>query len=182
VEEKDMRQLRIRRAGVLTAVVALLLAAGAYAAVIPLPAFNTQVNNDPAAGIDPQQDAGASDIVGGSLVAGGPRVPWATFEQKSGSSQQIFVRAFKNGQWVTQGRSLNISPDVEAEEPSIDFAGAGRNGHRSPVARPCRVTTRCRGSRGRSRKTIERQQRQHVLLAAGGRRPPGPRRRIVGGR
>jgi hypothetical protein len=54
-------------------------------------------------------------------------VPWATFEQKSGSSQQIFVRAFKNGQWVTQGRSLNISPDVEAEEPSIDFAGTGRN-------------------------------------------------------
>ena len=42
------------------------------------------------------------------------------------SSQQIFVRAFKNGQWVTQGRSLNIDPDVEAEAPSIDFAGAGR--------------------------------------------------------
>ncbi|MGZ4180715.1 MAG: hypothetical protein ACXVUL_08535 [Solirubrobacteraceae bacterium] len=36
------------------------------------------------------------------------------------------MRAFKNGQWVTQGRSLNISPDVEAEAPSIDFAGAGR--------------------------------------------------------
>jgi hypothetical protein len=122
-----MRKLRIRRAGLLTGVVALLFAAGAYAAVIPLPAFNTQVNNDPAVGIDPQQDAGASDIVGGSLVAGGPRVPWATFEQMSDSSQQIFVRAFKDGQWVTQGRSLNISPDVEAEEPSIDFAGAGRN-------------------------------------------------------
>jgi hypothetical protein len=121
-----MRQLRIKRTGLLTALAVLLLAAGAYAAVIGLPADGSQVNNDPAAGIDPDQDAGASDIVGGSLAAGGPRVPWATFEQKSGSSQQIFVRAFKNGQWVTQGRSLNISPDVEAEEPSIDFAGTGR--------------------------------------------------------
>ena len=53
-------------------------------------------------------------------------MPWSTFEQKSGSSQQIFVRAFKNGQWVTQGKSLNISPNVEAEAPSIDFAGTGR--------------------------------------------------------
>jgi hypothetical protein len=65
--------------------------------------------------------------VGGSLAAGGPRVPWATFEQQSGSSQQIFVRAFKAGQWVTQGKSLNIDPTAEAESPSIDFAGAGRN-------------------------------------------------------
>ena len=121
-----MRQLGIKRTGVLTVLAVLLLAASAYAAVIALPSFDTQVNNDPAAGIDPAQDAGESDIVGGSLAAGGPRVPWATFEQKSGSSQQIFVRAFKNGQWVTQGRSLNISPDVEAEAPSIDFAGAGR--------------------------------------------------------
>ena len=53
-------------------------------------------------------------------------MPWATFEQKSGSSQQIFVRAFKNGQWVTEGSSLNISPNVEAEAPTIDFAGADR--------------------------------------------------------
>jgi hypothetical protein len=121
-----MRQLRIKRTGVLTVLAVLLLAASGYAAVIALPSFDTQVNNDPAAGIDPAQDAGESDIVGGSLAAGGPRVPWATFEQKSGSSQQIFVRAFKNGQWVTQGRSLNISPDVEAEAPSIDFAGTGR--------------------------------------------------------
>lgn len=122
-----MRKLRITRAGLLTVVAVLLMVAGAYAATVGLPADQSQVNNDPAAGIDPQQDAGVSDIVGGSLAAGGPRVPWATFEQKSGSSQQIFVRAFKNGQWVTQGRSLNISPNVEAEEPSIDFAGTGRN-------------------------------------------------------
>ena len=62
-------------------------------------------------------------MVGGSLTAGGPRVPWGTFEQRSGGSQQIFVRAFKNGQWVTQGKSLNIDPNAVAEAPSIDFAG-----------------------------------------------------------
>jgi hypothetical protein len=48
--------------------------------VIGLPSDGSQVNNDPAAGIDPNQNAGVSDVVGGSLVAGGPRVPWATFE------------------------------------------------------------------------------------------------------
>src|SRR3954447_16408636 len=103
----------------------LVVTASAGAAV-GLPTDGSQVNNDPAAGIDANQNAGVSDVVGGSLLAGGPRVPWATFEQKSGDTQQIFVRAFKNGQWVTQGPSLNIDPGVVAEAPSIDFAGAGR--------------------------------------------------------
>ena len=106
---------------------ATLLAAGSAAAVVGLPANQSQVNNDPAVGIDPAQNAGVSDIVGGSLAAGGARVPWATFEQaEPGGAQRIFVRAFKNGQWVTQGPSLNIDQNVEAEAPSIDFAGAGR--------------------------------------------------------
>jgi hypothetical protein len=119
-----------RRCGrrALSLAVAMLLLGGsaAMADLVGLPVNGAQVNNDPAAGIDPGQSAGQSDVVGGSLTAGGPRVPWATFEQKSGSSQQIFVRAFKNGQWVTEGKSLNISPGVEAEAPTIDFAGAGR--------------------------------------------------------
>src|SRR5215475_12510502 len=106
----------LRRA-ILGGVAAALVAAGSAGAVIGLPSDGSQVNNDPVAGIDPNQNAGVSDVVGGSLAAGGPRVPWATFEQKSGDSQQIFVRKFANGQWVTQGRSLNISPDVEAQEP-----------------------------------------------------------------
>jgi hypothetical protein len=105
---------------------AALVAAGTAGAVIGLPSDGSQVNNDPAVGIDPNQNAGLSDVVGGSLAAGGPRVPWATFEQQTGSAQQIFVRAFKNGQWVTQGQSLNIDRNVEAEAPSIDFAGPGR--------------------------------------------------------
>jgi hypothetical protein len=115
----------VRRA-LLGGLAAALVAAGSAGAVIGLPSDGSQVNNDPAAGIDPNQNAGVSDVVGGSLAAGGPRVPWATFEQKAGDAQRIFVRAFKNGQWVTQGPSLNIDQNVEAEGPSIDFAGAGR--------------------------------------------------------
>src|SRR5919197_5516293 len=95
----------LRRA-LLGGVAAALVAAGSAGAVIGLPADGSQVNNDPAVGIDPNQNAGVSDIVGGSLAAGGARVPWATFEQaKADGSQQIFVRAFKGGKWVTQGPS-----------------------------------------------------------------------------
>jgi hypothetical protein len=121
--------MRIARAWRTLAVIgsAMFCVAGAaVAGELGLPADGSQVNNDPANGIDPNQDAGLSDIVGGSLAAGGPRVPWATFEQKAGSAQRIFVRAFKGGQWVTQGGSLNIDQGAEAEAPSIDFAGAGR--------------------------------------------------------
>jgi hypothetical protein len=114
----------------LTALVAGTLAVRmpAYAALASLPADGSQVNDDPLNSIDPNQDAGVSDVTGGAVTAGKLEVPWATFEQKVGSSQQIFVRAFKNGAWVTQGfpASLNIDPTKEAEAPSIDFAGTGR--------------------------------------------------------
>src|SRR4051812_36400750 len=119
---------RITRRGVaMTAVTAatLGLAATAGASVQQLPP-GAQVNDDPAVGIDPARDAGASDVVGGSLAAGGIRVPWAAFEQTTPGEQQIFVRAFKNGAWKTQGHSLNIDPAEKAEAPSIDFAGADR--------------------------------------------------------
>src|SRR3954463_12671367 len=118
---------RIIRRVAVAGTAATLLAASSAAAVVGLPANQSQVNNDPAVGIDPNQNAGVSDIVGGSLAPGGPRVPWATFEQAApDGAQRIFVRAFKGGRWVTQGPSLNIDPNVEAEAPSIDFAGAGR--------------------------------------------------------
>ena len=142
-----MRRLRFGRIALLAIIAGLVCAAGAYATVIGLPADGSQVNNDPANGIDPNQNAGVSDVVGGSLAASGPRVPWATFEQQSGSSQQIFVRAFKNGQWVTQGQSLNIDPNAEAEAPSIDFAGAGRN---VPVGLVVRAQRRRSAARSRS--------------------------------
>ena len=117
----------VRRGATLGAVAltTLGLAATAGASLQQLPPGG-QVNDDPAAGIDPALDAGASDVVGGSLAAGGVRVPWAAFEQKTAGEQQIFVRAFKNGAWKTQGQSLNLDRDKEAEAPSIDFAGAGR--------------------------------------------------------
>src|SRR5438067_1752280 len=113
----------------LAAASALVATPPARAAFLPLPATGAQVNDDPANAIDPGQDAGVSDVTGGAVTAGKVQVPWATFEQKvAGGEQQIFVRAFKNGAWVTQGfpASLNIDPTVEAEAPSIDFAGAGR--------------------------------------------------------
>src|SRR5213594_995051 len=121
------RRLRLTIAG-LAAVGVLLAGQAALAAFLPLPANGSQVNNDVANAIDPNQDAGVSDVAGGTLTAGKVQVPWATFEQKTGDSQQIFVRAFKNGAWVTQGfpASLNIDPTAEAEATSIDFAGAGR--------------------------------------------------------
>ena len=62
------------------------------------------------------------------MTAGNARVPWAAFSQKSGASQQIFVRAFKGGAWQTQGfpESLNEDPAQVAQAPSIDFTGANR--------------------------------------------------------
>src|SRR5881397_2319700 len=122
------RRLRLTIAG-LAAVGVLLAGPAARAGFLPLPANGSQVNNDLANAIDPNQDAGVSDVTGGAVTAGKVPVPWATFEQKiAGGEQQIFVRAFKNGAWVTQGSpaSLNIDPAVDAEAPSIDFAGAGR--------------------------------------------------------
>src|SRR5262249_49238795 len=122
------RRLRSTIAGVAT--MGMMLATPmAHAAFLPLPASGVQVNDDLASGIDPSRDAGVSDVTGGAVTAGKVPVPWATFEQKVGDDQQhIFVRAFKNGAWVTQGSpaSLNIDPTQEAEAPSIDFAGTGR--------------------------------------------------------
>ena len=113
----------------LTVAGGLLATPPALASFLPLPIDGTQVNDDPANSIDPTKDAGVSDVTGGALTAGKVPVPWATFEQKvADGSQHVFVRAFKNGSWTTQGfpASLNVDPIVEAEGPSIDFAGANR--------------------------------------------------------
>src|SRR5262249_40101345 len=124
-----MDSLRRTIAGLAAVGTILLAVPAARAAFLPLPATGSQVNDDLAAGIDPNLDAGVSDVVGGAVGAGKVPVPWATFEQKVGNGeQQVFVRAFKNGTWVTQGfpAALNIDPTQEAEAPSIDFAGTGR--------------------------------------------------------
>ena len=125
-----MRMTRRTRRGAALCALALTmaLAATAGATVAPLPADGSQVNNDPANSIDPARDAGVSDVAGGTTTAGNLQVPWAAFEQATPGAQQIFVRAFKAGAWVTEGfpASLNIVPTKQAEGPAIDFAGAGR--------------------------------------------------------
>jgi hypothetical protein len=120
---------RVRRTIAALAIGVVLAAPAARAALLPLPANGLQVNDDIANAIDPSQDAGVCDVTGGAVTAGKVPVPWATFEQKVGDTQQqIFVRAFKNGAWVTQGlpAPLNIDTSEKAEAPSIDFAGTGR--------------------------------------------------------
>ena len=137
-----------RRARIALSVVVVALAtAGSAAAFQALPP-GVQVNNDPAAGIDPGQsvsgeDPTNSDVVGGALVAGKPAVPWAVFRQQEagGAHDQVFSRSFANGAWTTRGNgtvggrssatpqfsgSLNFDQGQDGEAPSIDFAGAGR--------------------------------------------------------
>ena len=65
----------------LAAASALVATPPARAAFLPLPATGAQVNDDLANSIDPSQDAGVSDVVGGAVTAGKVQVPWATFEQ-----------------------------------------------------------------------------------------------------
>ncbi len=142
----QMRKLQGKRAG-LAGIVVALAAAGSAAAFQQLPA-GQQVNNDPGAGINPNrpvntEDPANSDVVGGSLVATKPLVPWAIFRQteSSGNQDQIFSRSFAAGAWTTRGNgtvggrsstsptfsgSLNFDQGEDGEAPSIDFAGAGR--------------------------------------------------------
>jgi hypothetical protein len=125
----------------------LLLSAAGASAFIALPS-GAQVNNDPAAGIDPSlsvsgKDPTNADVVGGALTAGKVAVPWAIFRQlqAGGARDQIFVRSFAAGAWTTRGAgtvggrssaapsftgSLNFDQGQDGEAPSIDFAGAGR--------------------------------------------------------
>jgi hypothetical protein len=123
-----------------------LAAAGSAAAFQQLPA-NDQVNNDPAAGIDPAQgvsgeDPTNADVVGGALVAGKVNVPWSIFRQHTSTKDQIFSRSFASGAWTTRGSgtvggrsdstpnripaSLNFDQGQDGEAPAIDFAGTGR--------------------------------------------------------
>jgi hypothetical protein len=118
-----------RHSVALAGAVTLAGAGVAAASFVGLPASGGQVNNDPPS-IDPAQSAGLVDVTAGSLVAGSRRVPWAAFSQKNADgSQQIFVRAFKNGAWSTEGfpESLNEDTAKVAQAPSIDFTGVGRS-------------------------------------------------------
>jgi hypothetical protein len=108
--------------------------------LVGLPTDGSQVNNDPAAGINPALNAKESDVTGGSLT-GGARVPWAVFRQQTSGADQIFSRSFANNAWTTRGNgtvggrssasptfsgSLNFDQGQDGEAPAIDFAGANR--------------------------------------------------------
>lgn len=62
----------------------------------------------------------------GSLFAGAEYIPWATWAEKQGSTQQIFVSRLNGDNFEPVGASLNIHQNVVAEHPSIDFAGQDR--------------------------------------------------------
>jgi hypothetical protein len=134
----------------LATTVAALATAGSAAAFQALPP-GSQVNDDPAAGINKAisvsgEDPTNADLVGGALTAGKPAVPWAIFRQRETNgaeppADQVFVRSFANGAWTTRGDgtvggrsstspqfrgSLNFDQGQDGEAPSIDFAGAGR--------------------------------------------------------
>jgi hypothetical protein len=133
-----------------TGAIIALAAAGSASAFQALPP-GAQVNDDPAAGIDPtlSVDGGEptnADVVGGALTAGKAAVPWSIFRQRETNdlappNDQIFVRSFANGAWTTRGNgtvggrssasptftgSLNFDQGQDGEAPSIDFAGPGR--------------------------------------------------------
>ena len=114
--------------GVVLAGMLVLATAGGASGSVAVLGGPGQVNNDVAASIDPTKDAGAADVAGGSVTAGALQVPWATFEQATSGANNVFVRAFVNGAWTTEGfpSSLNIDTLQTASAPAIDFAGTGR--------------------------------------------------------
>jgi hypothetical protein len=131
----------------LAGTVAVLASAGSAFALQGLPP-GVQVNNDPAAGINPALSVGFdepanADVVGGALTAGKVAVPWSVLRQQetSPAKDQVFSRSFAGGAWTTRGNgtvggsssaaptfsgSLNFDQGQDGEAPAIDFAGAGR--------------------------------------------------------
>ena len=142
IQGRRFRRSRIAVAGTVVA----LASAGSAFALQGLPP-GVQVNNDPAAGINPAlsvsgEDPANADVVGGALTAGKVAVPWAVFRQATASGHdQVFSRSFAGGAWTTRGvgtvggrssgstaipGSLNFDQGQDGETPAIDFAGAGR--------------------------------------------------------
>ncbi len=142
IQGQRFRRSRIAVAGTVVA----LASAGSAFALQGLPP-GVQVNNDPAAGINPAlsvsgEDPANADVVGGALTAGKVAVPWSVFRQATASGHdQVFSRSFAGGAWTTRGvgtvggsssaaptfsGSLNFDQGEDGEAPAIDFAGAGR--------------------------------------------------------
>ena len=117
----DKRRPPRRKAAVVGVIAALAAAGSASAAFQALPPGD-QVNNDLAAGINPNlpvntEDPANSDVVGGSLVATKPLVPWAIFRQTEppGKKDQIFSRSFAvrpQTRWAASGRPAATAPSA----------------------------------------------------------------------
>ncbi len=140
-----MRQFSFRFWKSTAVVFSLVAGAAAILAATALAGFanlDSRVDVDGPAGISGGKDAGELDAVGGTVTAGALAVPWTVFEKQTAHEQQIFSRAFAGGAWVTKGHgtvngvssasptflsSLNFDQNKDAEAPSIDFAGVGRN-------------------------------------------------------
>src|SRR6201996_1278517 len=136
IHRRRLGRSRIALAGT----VAVLASAGSAYALQGLPPGG-QVNNDPAAGINPAlsvsgEDPTTADVVGGALTAGKVAVPWSIFRQTeaSGAKDQIFSRSFAGGAWTTRGSgtvggrssadptfsgSLNFDKGQDGEAPAI---------------------------------------------------------------
>src|SRR2546426_11230155 len=80
---------RLRRTIAGLAALSVLLAAPATrAGFLPLPANGSQVNNDLANAIDPNQDAGVSDVAGGAVTAGQGTGPAGAGRQEEGGGAE----------------------------------------------------------------------------------------------
>ena len=76
---------------------------------VPGAAAGRQVNDDPAAGINPAlsvsgEDPTNADVVGGALTAGKPAVPWAIFRQQEASGPRPGLLALVRRRRVDDAR------------------------------------------------------------------------------
>ncbi|MCU0490456.1 MAG: hypothetical protein MUD01_02515 [Chloroflexaceae bacterium] len=124
------------RASVAVALVGLLTSVS-HSALAAGPFGRGGFQRDDGSVSDQRYDAGAPSLVLGSLAGDATKlVQWVGFEQGSNAgpdAQDILVKTFNaaTNQWVLRGDSLNFDRTVEAEHPSLDFAGPLVNGQRT---------------------------------------------------
>ncbi len=103
--------LVLRAAAVASALALVVGVSSAGAAFV----IGPQVNDDPAAGIDPNQPLSSenpdSDLVGGALTAGKVNVPWSIFRQTTTGKDQIFVAVVPAAAWRPPGASAPWAAD-----------------------------------------------------------------------
>lgn len=75
---------------------------------------------------DATSAASEAALASGATVQGNPLLPWATWAEKQGNSQQIFVSRQNGNAFEPIGASLNIHTNAVAQHPSIAFAGQER--------------------------------------------------------